>query len=59
MVKFVFVLEELKIVSYPEDDPEPQGFTIKGKSKPYLEAQSTLKLMIKKRTCISYWRQKS
>ena len=40
--------EEFKIVSYPEDDPEPQGFTIKGKSKPYLKAHGTLKLMMKK-----------
>ena len=40
--------EDFKVNSYPEDDPEPQGFTIKGKSKPYLRVHSNLKLMMKK-----------
>ena len=40
--------EDFKINSYPEDNPEPQGFTIKGKSKPYLRAHSNLKIMMKK-----------
>ena len=40
--------EDFKVNSYPEDDPEPQGLTIKGKSKPYLKAYNSLKLMMKK-----------